>query len=375
MGYSRTKIESLPKAFRRSVFPLFAVGGVVGGAFYCAAEGLLPEEKHTIQLFKDSCESVVAISNLTKVRVSIFRGGYSNHSAPQGTGSGFVWDNYGHIVTNHHVVQNASEVRVKLNNGEQVHVEIVGVDQPCDIAVLRVPDEKTRKFLRPLKKGDSEEVLVGQKVYAIGYPFGLDQTLTSGIVSGTGRSLPAKPRVFDIIQMDAAINPGSSGGPLLDSSGRLIGVNQAIITNSRAFSGVGYAIPVNIVKRVVDHLIKYGRVVRPGMGVTLAPDYVLSQLGTEGALVIDVIPGRGAYKAGVNPTFTEETRTGPRTRLGDVIVAINGRPIRKQTDVFQELAKHDCGDTVVARLAKIQRDGQRVDERNVKIRLEEFGRK
>lgn len=189
---------------------------------------------------------------------------------PEGTGSGFIWDHAGNIVTNFHVIQNADAAQVTLSDQSSWKARLVGGAPDKDLALLRIDAPADR--LRPIPIGSSKDLQVGQKVFAIGNPFGLDQTLTTGVISALGREIESLTRrpIQGVIQTDAAINPGNSGGPLLDSAGRLIGVNTQIYSPSGAFAGIGFAIPVDTVNRFVPELIRYGRVIRPGIGVQVA---------------------------------------------------------------------------------------------------------
>jgi S1-C subfamily serine protease len=268
-------------------------------------------------------------------------------SMPQGQGTGFVWDASGHIVTNFHVIRGASEVRVALIDQSVYPAKIIGGDASKDIAVLQLvaPPEVLRN-LKPVSLGQSSTLFVGQKVLAIGNPFGLDHTLTSGIISGLNRQLATGVNnLRNVIQTDAAINPGNSGGPLLDSKGRLIGINTAIADPSGkgSSSGVGFAIPIDDVKGLVDQILKFGRVVRPLLGVTIAPPQALRQLGLQGVLVLDVSPGSPAGKAGL--VGISKDRFG-RVVLGDVIVGIKGEPVRKEADLFDVLDHCKIGERV-----------------------------
>ena len=226
---------------------------------------------------------------------------------------------------------------------------LVGYEPDYDLAVVRIDAPAER--LRPLPVGTSDDLLVGQKVFAIGNPFGLDQTLTTGVISGLGReilSVTERP-ISDVIQTDAAINPGNSGGPLLDSSGRLIGVNTAIYTQSGTSAGVGFAVPVDTVNRVVPHLLRSGRVVRPGLGVLIVPDQTARSLGVEGVVISSVLPGSAAERAGMRPA----TRNAlGEIDLGDVIVGMDGRRIQRQDDLFAILEEHEAGDRVPVRLLR-----------------------
>ncbi|MBM4091178.1 MAG: PDZ domain-containing protein [Planctomycetes bacterium] len=297
------------------------------------------EEKATIALFRGASPSVVFITTQSVVRD---RFTMNVLEIPQGTGSGFIWDQQGHIVTNFHVIREANRAEVMLADKTTFQAELVGVAPDRDLAVLRIDAEPDR--LRAIPLGTSSDLEVGQRVFAIGSPFGLDQTLTTGIISGLGRQIESiGGRTIDgVIQTDAAINPGNSGGPLLDSSGRLIGVNTAIISPSGAYAGVGFAVPADIVNRIVPDLIRYGKVNRPGLGVQLAERSITAQLGVKGALIITVRRDTAAERAGLQPTTVE----GGRIRLGDIIVGVDGVPIETADQLMSALEQHKVGDQV-----------------------------
>lgn len=315
---------------------------------------LSPEEMATVNLFLENSPSVVNISNIATARNRMTM---DVLKIPQGTGSGFVWDGKGHVVTNWHVVKGASEVQVALVDQSMYKAKLVGADPDKDIAVLQLdcPADKAAS-LKPVTLGASGGLFVGQKVYALGNPFGLDHTLTQGIISGLNRELDTGYRgpIRDVIQTDAAINPGNSGGVLLDSKGRLIGINTAIAdpTGKGLSSGVGFAIPIDTVRPLVGQILTYGRVIRPVIGITIAPPQTLRQLGIEGILVVEVPPGGPAYKAGMKPTTRDEYG---RIQLGDVIQKVNGQPITKQQDLFRLLDECKIGDTVKM---EVLRDGK-----------------
>lgn len=300
---------------------------------------LAEDEKNTIEVFEEVSPSVVYITSI-EVRRSIFS--LNVYEMPQGTGSGFVWDREGRIVTNYHVVGDASRVEITLGDNSVYKGILVGAAPDKDIAVLQItaPDDE----LKPIPLGDSESLLVGQKVFAIGNPFGLDHTITSGIVSALGREIKANTgrTIQGVIQTDAAINPGNSGGPLLDSAGRLIGVNTAIYSPSGASAGIGFAVPVNVVNRVVPEIIRHGRVIRPGIGVTLASERVSRRLDIQGLLVIDVQPGSTADKAGIKET----KQVRDKIILGDIILAVEGVPVESFDDLRNELDRYQVGDEV-----------------------------
>ena len=324
-----------------------------------AARGDLAEdEKNTIDVFEEVAPSVVYITSI-EVRRSLFS--LNVYEIPQGTGSGFVWDKEGRIVTNYHVVGDASRVEVTLGDNSVYKGILVGAAPDKDIAVLQISAPAGE--LKPIPLGDSKTLKVGQKVFAIGNPFGLDHTMTTGIVSALEREITAITgrTIQGVIQTDAAINPGNSGGPLLDSAGRLIGINTAIYSPSGASAGIGFAVPVEVVNKVVPEIIRHGRVVRPGIGVTLASPRVVRRLGIKGLLVINVQPGSSAEKAGIRGT--REVRG--QIILGDVIIAVNGTPVESYDDLRNELERYHIGDEVTL---IVQREEEHIE---IKVRLEE----
>jgi S1-C subfamily serine protease len=269
---------------------------------------------------------------------------------PRPTGTGFIWDERGHVVTNFHVLQGASGARVTLSDQSEWQAALVGVFPDRDLAVLRI--DAPREKMRPIVIGTSRELQVGQRVYAIGNPFGLDQTLTTGIVSALNREIESatQRRIRGVIQTDAAINPGNSGGPLLDSAGRLIGVNTAIYSPSGASAGIGFAIPVDEVNRVVPRLIRDGKFVRPSLGVQSATPQLHAALGLpKGLAVVGVIKGSPAEAAGIVPF-----RRGPKGDViaGDLITGFAGRQVVSLDDMLDALERHQPGDTVKLSLVR-----------------------
>jgi S1-C subfamily serine protease len=304
------------------------------------------DEKNNIELFKRISPSVVYITSIA-VQRDIFT--FRALEIPQGTGSGFIWDENGYIVTNFHVIQNAQAADVTLGDHSTWKAKLVGYEADKDLAVLKI--DAPKKLLRPIKVGTSADLQVGQKVFAIGNPFGFDHTLTTGIISGLGReieSVTERP-IQGVIQTDAAINPGNSGGPLLDSSGRLIGINTAIVSPSGAYAGIGFAVPVDFVNRMVPQIIRYGKVIKPVLGVSIAEDYVVRYLGAKGVLVLTVDPGGPADKAGLRPTRRDARG---RILLGDLIVSIDGKPIADSKDLFRILDSYNIGDTAKVRVRR-----------------------
>ena len=315
-------------------------------------------EKSTIALFREASPSVVHITAIA-VQRDLFT--LNLYQIPEGTGTGFIWDNSGNIITNFHVIQNADAAQVTLADQSNWKARRVGVAPDKDLAVLRI-DAPANK-LRAIPVGTSKDLQVGQSVFAIGNPFGLDQSLTTGVISALGREIESVTRrpIQGVIQTDAAINPGNSGGPLLDSAGRLIGVNTAIYSPSGASAGIGFAIPVDTVNRIVPELIRSGKVTRPGVGIQVAEDQLAERLGVTGVLVVEVAQGSAAAKAGLRPTRREASG---RVKLGDVITAIDGKKIESPNDLFLTLEKYKVGDSVNVSLL---REGKAVQ---VKVTLE-----
>jgi S1-C subfamily serine protease len=301
---------------------------------------LAEDEKATIALFQQASPSVAYITSLA-TQTDLF--GFNMWEVQQGTGSGFIWDEAGHIVTNYHVIQDASAIKVTLWDRSTRTAQLVGVDQSKDLAVLRVSASADK--LRSLPIGTSRDLQVGQKVFAIGNPFGLDYTLTTGVVSALGRTIPSfSGRTIDgVIQTDAAINPGNSGGPLLDSTGRLIGVNTQIVSPSGASAGIGFAVPVDTVNQVVPQLIAHGRVVRPYLGIQAFDDNIVRRLGLKGVLLQGVVQGGPADQAGLRGT--SRARDG-RIILGDIITKVGDYDVSNNDELLKALEKHKVGDTV-----------------------------
>lgn len=298
------------------------------------------DEKNTIQVFESASPSVVYVNSYQLVRD---RRSFDLLSIPRGAGTGFVWDKKGHIVTNFHVVEGARQVSITLPDQSQWPATVTGLAPDRDLAVLRIeaPPEK----LQALPLGDSDSLVVGRKVLAIGNPFGLDATLTTGVVSALGREIeaPNKRKIRNVIQTDAAINPGNSGGPLLNSQGELIGVNAMIYSPSGASAGIGFAIPVNIVKQLVPELIEFGRLVRPVFGVELAPAHWARHAGVEGVALLHVTPGLPAHQAGLQGA---QRGSWGRVELGDIILSLDNTPTRNHDEFLTVLEAHQPGDTL-----------------------------
>ena len=318
------------------------------------------DEQNNIEVFKKASPSVVHITNSRLVRTFY---SLNPQEVPQGSGTGFIWSAEGFIVTNYHVVQQANRVTVTMQNGTSYHARAVGLDPDKDLAVLKIeaPDVE----LIPISPGDSSLLEVGRKVIAIGNPFGLDTTMTVGVVSALGREIESisQRTIRDVIQTDAAINPGNSGGPLLNSLGQLVGVNTAIYSPTGASSGIGFAIPVNTVKRIVPELITYGRVQTPILGITRIPQpqYYRELWGVEGVIVLDVVEGTDPERLGMRGL-----RSVPagRIHLGDVIDQIDGQAVVNEDDYASIMERHRPGDIVTVRTL---RDNQ---EREYEIELQ-----
>jgi S1-C subfamily serine protease len=309
-------------------------------------------------VFETASPSTVHVTTLETVR-NLFSLDVSQ--VPRGTGSGFVWDEQGHVVTNFHVIQGASGARVTLADQTTWPAKLVGVYPDRDLAVLRIGAPRAK--LKPLAVGTSAGLRVGQKVYAIGNPFGLDQTLTTGIISALNREMESvtERKIRGVIQTDAAINPGNSGGPLLDSAGRLIGVNTAIFSPSGASAGIGFAIPVDEVKRVVPRLVRDGRIRRPALGIEAAPAQLHAMLKLpKGVAIVGVARGSGAEAAGLRPY-----RRGPKGNIiaGDVITGVAGMPVAGMDDLLEALERRQPGESVAV---SVLRDGKPAE---VKVRL------
>jgi 2-alkenal reductase len=315
--------------------------------------GPLPAyEQALVRLFEEAAPSVAYITT-EQLRAT----GFFTAAVAQGAGSGFVWDAAGHVVTNHHVVQGARRVFVRLDSADAIEARVVGAAPEYDLAVVKL--DKVPRGLRPIPLGSSSDLRIGQAVYAIGNPYGLQRTLTQGIVSALDRELPTTDfrEIAGVIQTDAAINPGNSGGPLLDSAGRLIGVNSAIRSASGSSAGVGFAIPVDLVNRIVPVLIARGRAPLPGIGITPVRPDLVARAGISGVVIARVGPGTPAAQAGLLPF---DQRSG---ELGDVIVAVNGRRVETLSTFVSELDR--VGVDNAAELT-VERNGK---QRRVRLRV------
>ena len=318
---------------------------------------LLGQEQAVVRLFEQAAPSVAYITTKAMARRGMFVAEVS-----QGAGSGFVWDDKGHVVTNYHVVADATKVQVQLDAGRTYDAKVVGSAPDYDLAVVQL--EQIPPGLKAIAVGTSNDLRIGQTVYAIGNPFGMARTLTQGIISALDRQLPTSDirEIAGVIQTDAAINPGNSGGPLLDTAGRLIGVASAIRSPSGGSTGVGLAIPVDLVNRIVPQLIAKGRAPQPGIGIVPFHPDLVARAGLTGVVTARVNPGSPAAQAGLKP-FDQQTGN-----VGDVIVAVNGRPVQSLPTFASELDRVGIGRD--AELTLI-RDGK---ERRVKVKVIDLGR-
>ena len=316
---------------------------------------LATDEQNNIEVYKATAPGVVYIQSTTTVRD--FFGMFSR--PVEGAGSGSIIDEQGNILTNYHVIADAEKLTVSFGSGKNYPAKVVGRDPDTDLAVIKLL-ETPKEALTIVPMGDSDKLIVGQKVLAIGNPFGLDRTLTTGVISGLQRPIRALNgrQIEGAIQTDASINPGNSGGPLLDSHGRMIGINSQIESPSGASAGVGFAIPINIAKRVVPELVKNGEVRRPKLGVTTrAVESLSNQVRlpvSSGALIINVVPDSGAARAGLRGIV--QTEDGD-VEIGDIIVGLDGQKVSNNDDLYRALDKHQVGDTVNV---EIYRDGRQM---------------
>jgi S1-C subfamily serine protease len=360
------------------------------------------EELRRIQIFERTAPSVVFIDTFTEQRDAFTT---NVMEVPLGSGSGFVWDDKGHIVTNYHVIRNSQSAQVTVltrafddsDNGRTssyksirniaptnmrpsqtpvlanykrsvYKARVIGVDPGKDVAVLKI--DAPVYDLYPIEVGSSKSIRVGQTALAIGNPFGLDHTLTSGIISGLGREVksPTGQPITDVIQTDAAINPGNSGGPLIDSSGRLIGMNTAIYSTSGGSAGIGFAIPIDTVKFIVDTLIRDGRVVRPALGISYLASSQAKALGiTRGILVLDVPVNSPAYKAGLRGTRRSDSGL---IELGDIIVKVADTAIESESDLFRALENYKPGDFVKVTVSRLDANGTALKAREVVLTIQ-----
>ena len=315
-----------------------------------AIEKLGPDERNNIAIFDRVSPSVVYISS-EALRYSFFT--TDVYKIPQGVGTGFIWDNHGHIVTNYHVISSADSVVVRLISQKQYTAKLVGASPAKDLAVLKI--DAPAAELPPIALCGDEPILVGQKVLAIGNPFGFDHSLTVGVVSALGREMETAGgrKINGVIQTDAAINPGNSGGPLLNSSGEIIGVNTMIYSPSQSSAGIGFAVPLDIVKKIIPQLIQYGKVQRVGLGINVLPDHLLSRFGlTRGVMIYQIAKGSTADKAELKGLRGKHDGS---VLAGDVIISVDGSQIEDTNHLLDIFEKFNPGDPVKL---EILRDGE-----------------
>lgn len=337
-------------------------------AFPSLSFSLTPDEETNIRIYRDAAPSVVNI-----VTTAVSYDFFYNPVPTTGSGSGVIADRKGHIITNYHVIDGAKALHVTLFDGSKHEAEVVGVDPGDDLALIRIKAPASK--LRPIEFGDSSNLQIGQKAFAIGSPFGLEKTFTVGVVSSLGRTMRATNGrlIGGIIQTDAAINPGNSGGPLLDSTGRMIGVNTAIFSPVNGSIGIGFSIPVNTVKKIFPTLAAKGYVSRPWLGITgqnIDPDdAALLGFSTSGVLIADVFKGSPAEKAGLNGA-SRNVRLGNVivAEGGDLIVSINGRRINTMDELNGLMDTLEVGETVTLKVLRGKK------ELYIKVKLEEMPR-
>lgn len=310
-------------------------------------KNLLESEKNTISVYDNIADSVVFVQNIQLARTWF----YGTVEIPRGAGSGFVWDKQGHIITNYHVVKDGSSFLVSFKsqdkskkNYKQYRAKVVGTVPHQDVAILKLIEKPSR--LHPIKPGVSKNLIVGQKAIAIGNPFGLQHTLTTGVISALDRQIEgiSGNKIYNMIQTDAAINQGNSGGPLIDSQGKIIGMNTVIFSPSGASAGVGFAVPIDTIKRTMKRFKKFGRVTHPRIGVKLLPDHIKERFGIEKGTVITHVDRNGpADKAGLKG-ITQDRRG--RYKIGDIILSVNNERINSYEDIYHILDKYQIGDKI-----------------------------
>lgn len=346
---------------------LFLVALLSQPLFATTVNELLPDERNTVDIFQQSASKVIYVHRIK----TVINGAYEQLHLPAGAGSGIIWDRQGHIVTNFHVISGADKVAVSIGK-QTFSAQVVGVEPRKDIAVLIIKSPKALallKTLKPFEIAHTDTLLVGQKTIAIGNPFGLDHSLTTGVISALGREVPGIGGVMirEMIQTDASINPGNSGGPLLDSAGRLIGLNTAIYSQSGSSSGVGFAVPGDEVFRIVSQIIQHGRVVLAGIGIQRVEPNLAMKLGvSKGILIARVLPHTPAANAGLQGTYRNQWG---HIHLGDVIVALNGHPVPTYDVLYDLLTKVPIGENITI---TVVREGRRIQHKMKTIDIAEY---
>lgn len=339
-------------SFKKSLFLLCLTCIFSIPASAAKLDNLLPDERNTVDVFRKASPKVVYVH-----RIAMVNHAHKRQQVPAGTGSGIIWDARGHVVTNFHVVNGVDQLSVTIDD-ITVPAKVIGVEPRKDIAVLAVTSPKALARLRsylPFQITHTSELLVGQKAIAIGNPFGLDHTLTVGVISALGRQVPGIGglKIRDMIQTDAAINPGNSGGPLLDSAGHLIGMNSVIFSQSGSSAGIGFAVPADDISHIVNQIIQHGRVVLAGIGILPATPQVAKRLGIEkGILIAKILPNTPAAQIGLRVT---QRNSWGQMVLGDVILAVNGHTVTTYGALYNLLTKIQVGEKIKL---TIRRDGR-----------------
>lgn len=331
--------------FKRLASYLIGLASLVSLPVYSTSlDELLPTERNNIEIFQKFSPKVVYVHRLT----TVVKHSHEKRQVPAGAGSGIIWDAQGHIVTNFHVINGADNLAVSIGK-LTVPVKVIGTEPRKDIAVLAIKSPKALELLKsftPFELARTNELMVGQKTIAIGNPFGFDHSLSVGVISALGRQVPGAGGVTirEMIQTDTSINPGNSGGPLLDSKGRLIGLNTVIFSNTGSSSGVGFAVPADDIARIVPQIIKNGRAVLAGIGIQWVGPTVSKRLGIDrGILIADVIPKTPAALAGLRGTHRDSFG---RLHLGDLIVSINGQPVKNYDNLYNLLSAIRVGEMI-----------------------------
>lgn len=330
---------------------------LVSPGFAVDLNSLLPDERNTIEVFQNSSPKVVYVHRLATVN--------SRHSlvkkqVPDGAGSGIIWDDKGHIVTNFHVIKGADDLAVSIGR-MTVAAKVIGAEPRKDIAVLEIKSPQALAYLKTYKPFEIvhlQNLVVGQKAIAIGNPFGLDHSLSKGVISALGRKVPGVGGVTirNMIQTDTPINPGNSGGPLLNSAGQLIGLNTMIYSRSGSSAGIGFAVPADDIERVVTQIIKHGRVVLSGIGIQRVEPHIAQKLGVrKGILIADVVPHTPADKVKLHGTYRD---SWGRVVLGDIIVAVNAHPVSSYDTLYNLLTEIKVGEEITL---SIQRGNKQMD--------------
>lgn len=342
---------------RSILFVFFALSFIFSSSvFSIDINSLLPDERNTVEIFQKASPKVVYVHRLATINTHSLK---KSH-VPDGAGSGIIWDEKGHIVTNYHVIKGADDLAITLGN-MTVPVKVVGKEPRKDIAVLEVRSPQALAFLKSFKPFEIvhlTDLMVGQKAIAIGNPFGLDHSMSKGVISALGRQVPGIGGVTirNMIQTDTPINPGNSGGPLLNSAGQLIGMNTIIYSRSGSSAGIGFAVPAEDIERVVTQIIKNGRVVLSGIGIQRVEPNVAKRLGVrKGILIADVLPNTPAAKVKLRGTHRDPWG---RIVLGDVIVAINAHPVKDYDGLYNLLTDIKIGERVTV---SIQRGNKQMD--------------